>query len=857
MQAVIPQPSTHQRQDSGYSQGRPPQTHGLPTHPASQAASPTFATQHPYNGFMTQRPSVASPTSSMIRNSDTDVEFANLAISHIMKRFGSQFVDYESTTRSLCGKVDSIQSQVKQLEKTVTSFWKDTNAKLESTKNLAVKQSTTEVGNIKDSSKTVGAVHACEFGHTVTVQGKADVSASNQEYQIPLDPNQQPDVPTEGQESSSGMFHGSLRQRLDCVARVVSSQQVGHTATTDCFNKVSEILQSISDHPANVVTKEDLEALRMGTRRDLEVFRRTLRQDPEADRKATLQSVRNLFEELRQDLGSFRGETKQDVKTLFEEMRQNLGPLREEIKQTLESLRGETKQELGSVRAETKQDFNTIREKLDQHELATENRLKECLTNQTTTFEELRRDLRSSRAESKQDLITVREENRQDLQSLREETKQDLKTFSESHVQHMYTTEHRLKECLVHQTTTLDELRQDLGSIREESKQSLETIHGGIKQDFNTICEKHSQHELATENLLKECLANQTNTLEAFGSSEMCMKQELSSVRDTLKGLKEVVTARLPVKENQLDLGSFRGEIKTDFESMHQRHDQHVLDTENWLKECLTNQTNTLGVFRTSENRFKQELSSIRDVLEGLEEVVTARLPVKEDRPEVVEKRSPAFSFVQVIRIDHDPSDGTADASELGVHLRDQSTRTLQSIAGVAQASNDTDLEIVSSGRERVGHRAKAPEKLAVMHSNEICSKTLASLLRSYMSSTSPSLGRSQESSISPTRSRAISEEEKPAQQALGREDVRIGAKSSLGQEKRQKKHKSKHRVDLDGVFGPKQLIPKTPALVSSSGGPAHGQKAQKRKWEVSEIPQSRADLLQQQQQAYRKKQKK
>lgn len=96
--------------------------------------------QHSYNGFMTQRPSVASPTSSMVQNSDTDIGFANFAMNHIMKRFGSQFADYESTTRSLCGKVDSIQSQVKQLEKTVTSFWRDTNVKLENTTSPTVEK---------------------------------------------------------------------------------------------------------------------------------------------------------------------------------------------------------------------------------------------------------------------------------------------------------------------------------------------------------------------------------------------------------------------------------------------------------------------------------------------------------------------------------------------------------------------------------------------------------------------------------------------------------------------------------------------------------------------------------------------
>ncbi|KAH0342254.1 hypothetical protein KCU83_g9339, partial [Aureobasidium melanogenum] len=326
-----------------------------------------------------------------------------------MKRLGSQFAGYESTTQSLCGKVDLVQSRVRQLENTVASFWWEIDAKLESTRSSAVEKSTTEVGTIKDPSKTVSAIPACEFGQAITTQGKADISASNQEYQDPLNPDQRPDVPTEGQDSSVGIFHGSLRQRLDYLAKLVSTQQVGHTTTTDSFNTVFEMLQSASDQSANVVSKQDLEALRVGTRRDLEIFRRTLRQDLEADRRAIVQDFRTLFEELRQNFRSFRGETKQD-----------------------------------------------------------------------------------------------------------------LKAFSENHEQHMSTTGHRLKEGL----------------------------------------------------------AKQANTLEAFRSSEKCIKQELSSVRDTLK---------------------------------------------------------------------------------ELEEVVNARLPGKEDQPEVAKERSPALSFPQIVKIGYDPSDGVAD----------------------------------------------------------------------------------------------------------------------------------------------------------------------------------------------------
>ena len=92
------QPSTHQRQDSGYAQGHASRTHRLPTHPANQAASPNVPSQHPYNNFVTQRPRLGPPNSSMAQNSDTDIGFADFATNHIMKRFGSQFADYESTT---------------------------------------------------------------------------------------------------------------------------------------------------------------------------------------------------------------------------------------------------------------------------------------------------------------------------------------------------------------------------------------------------------------------------------------------------------------------------------------------------------------------------------------------------------------------------------------------------------------------------------------------------------------------------------------------------------------------------------------------------------------------------------------
>lgn len=659
---VMPQPSSHQRRDSGYSQNHSSQTYGHPIHHTSQAASPIVPSQHPPNVFMTPGPSVAPPNSSMVHQSNSDSGFANLAINHIMQRYGSLFAGYESTTQSLCGKVDLVQSGLGQLESTVISLCRDIDAKLQSTRSPAVEQRATEVERIKDSSKNVGAIYACEFGHVVTIQGKADTSATDQEFQDPSNSDQHPDVLTEGQDPNPGIFHGSLRQRLDCMAKLVFTEQIGNKATTDCFNKVFEMLQSVSGHFANVATKQDLEALRAGTRQDLEMFRRTLRQDLEADRKATVQDVRTLFEEIRQDFGSFRG-----------------------------------------------------------------------------------------------------------------------------------------------------------------------------------------------------------------------------------------------------------GEIKQEFETIHHKHDQHVSTTNHRLNECLTTQTNTLEAFRSSENRLEQEMSSVRDTLKGLIDVVTARLPVIEYQPEVVEEHPPAFSFAQLAKIDYDPSDGAAECTNMpteGTHVLPWQGRSQQSpvpllaapvdpdrvylesiplilseirnmdqkildltlrveqhanratptgmpvqatqyIAEVTQACDDTDSSLLPSSREFVGDRDKAPE----IYSNEICPKTLANLLRPYMSSSSSSLGRSQEPSISPETSRAMSEE-MPVQQVPERDDVRIEGRSRLHQKKRQKKQRIKHRVDIDGVFGSKQLSSRMPALVSSSGL-AHGQKVQKRKWEASEIPQSRADLLQQQQQAYRKKQRK
>ena len=189
-----------------------------------------------------------------------------------MQKFGSQFAGYESTTQSLCGKVDLVQSGLGQLESTVASLWRDMDAKLQSIRSPAVEQSATEVESIRGPSKVVGAMYACEFGHVVTIQGKTDTSANDQDFQDPSNSEQRPDVLTEGQDSNPGIFHGSLRQRLDCMAKLVSTEQIGNTATTDCFNKVFQMLQSVSDHFANAATKQDLEALRAGTRQDLEIF---------------------------------------------------------------------------------------------------------------------------------------------------------------------------------------------------------------------------------------------------------------------------------------------------------------------------------------------------------------------------------------------------------------------------------------------------------------------------------------------------------------------------------------------------------------------------------------------------------
>lgn len=313
---------------------------------------------------------------------------------------------------------------------------------------------------------------------------------------------------------------------------------------------------------------------------------------------------------------------------------------------------------------------------------------------------------------------------------------------------------------------------------------------------------------------------------------------------------------KLLVEEERQDPKAFK-EMKQELKNFRKVHDQRLSTTGHQLNECLANQTNTLETVRNSEARFEQELSSVRDALTRLAGIVIARLPVRDYQPDVVKERQPAFSFAQTTRIDCNPSVDPVDASEASVRLQDRSPRTLQSIAGVAQDCNDPDFEIVSSRRERVGDRAKASGYLAESHSNKLRPDSLAGFLQPRMSSTSPSPLETQAPSVSRLRSTALSKEES-AQQLLTGEDVWTEARSSPNQENRQKKQRAKNRVDLAEVlFDPKQPSPRAPTSISSGGEPARGQILRKREWEQSEISRSRADLLQHQQQAYRKRQKK
>lgn len=364
MQASLIQPNSHQRRDSGYSQGHSPQSYGLPTHYASQAASPIAPTLHPYhdphNAFMTQGPGVALTNSSMIFEPNTEVVYTNHTIGHMMQGFGSQLAGHERTTYDLCGRVDLVQSRMSQLESTVISFWRNIDAKLESPRGSIVEQSTTEIENIGDSSTSSDATSAREFGHVVTVREKPDTMVNDQEKcRSLLDSDRPPDTPTNGQSSSPDIFHGSLTQRLDCMAKLVSTEQTVQTAITDRFDKVFEMLQSVSDHSANVVSKQDLEALRVGISQDLDILRRALRKDLDTDRGAILQDMKLLVEEERHEPKAFR-EMKQDIKSFRKIHDQRLSTTGHQLNEclvnqtsTLETVRNsETRfeQELSSVR---------------------------------------------------------------------------------------------------------------------------------------------------------------------------------------------------------------------------------------------------------------------------------------------------------------------------------------------------------------------------------------------------------------------------------------------------------------------------------------------------------------------------
>ncbi|CAD0110169.1 unnamed protein product [Aureobasidium uvarum] len=654
-----------------------------------------------------------------------------------------------------------MQSQLTQLEKTVVSFWRDTSSKLE-TAGSSTDHGTTKAGDFGDSSKS-NPVYACEYGHTATIQGKVYTSASNLECQNLVQKDQQPEVPAMEQESNPDVFHGSLRQRLDCLAKLVTAEQAGNTATLDCFNKVFELLQSILDQFANVATKQGLDAVRVGTRHDVDLFHIALQEDLENNRTKTVQ----------------------DLKTVSEEWRQNF------------------------MRC---QDEKTSGETHDQHDRT-------------------RQDILSLRREMKQGLKLFREEAKQHFCISREQTTRHLKAFGQEHNQHVSNTVHRLNECLT----------------------------------------------------------NQKSSLVAFLESEKLFRQKLLSVPDALKELEEVITTRLPGREDQPQeempqAFSFAEIIKTHHKPLEgdvtgsevcvQMHDQSTQTTELGVMSHQGTQTNELDEAPSND----QGMSFSPDVV--LEETSDARLGygdvISEGTQTLALEEQSLERSVPTPTASVDTNKAYLEMIPLiltGIRDMDQKVSVL--IRRVEQQENRAsprevaastthltarvgagiDLEITSSSRERVNKKPKASGELAEMRSNGRYLESLASLLQPYMSSTSPSLGSSRVPSVSASARRVISEE-KSAQSITGRDqsqDTLKETRSSLEREKKNKKQKTKHQVDIKGVFGHKQQFPRASVSNSSSGESAQGQNVQKRKWEAPEVPRSRADLLQQQQQAYRK----
>ncbi|THW42337.1 hypothetical protein D6D21_05918 [Aureobasidium pullulans] len=872
VQAVASQPSLHQRHDSAVSRNIPQESRILhrnhPNGPTASGVLPDPQSQHPHGGSMAQRhdQSTRRPDTASSRTvhslSTKEAHIAHSAAKHVeiafVTRLDAKFEhSHESSLKMISQlhnvdiKVNKMQTKVNSVDVKVDNATLDLqsmNSKLDGLVNVLTGLPSLMTTILANLPKSDSSSCSCNNRRSDPL-ARTETPSKSSRQELVRQPERQLVLSNDEQVSAQSAFEGTFRERLDFIAKKMANSDMTHSAL---LSMLAEELRSIKEELA----KQDLKEFRKETRQDLDMFRDEVEDN--------LKEIRAKMVENQHTNQNFQGG-----------IMQGLDALRREAKKHLEVTQG-LKQDLEPVGKVLKQDLKIFRTEMQ----------KEIKTSRTA----IKQDVGNAFGQVKQDLESFREGMEEKL----EWSQEDLNELAKSQKGIRQGLELFRGEAKQHLDASQKVMRQDLKSVGVTLKQDAQTLNGKLEQDVQAFRRAYDQHISDTDRRLDQCLVNQVNMDCALRRSEEWFKKQISSSGEVLKSLEEtVITRLLPKDEKVRDAEAnspafcFSKLVRVDQEpqtpisgshlkagdelaALKQVQSTQIFDLDGQSKgDAVKSRSLTAGTIQTYMEMLPLVFSDMRDMkkdVSGLTRHISHIRQVQEN-PASRQGARARCSTVPVHQAPNTELSCTPLSPESIYTMemlpepprKDEGNGSWPAATHELLYANETvgnkdenqsihpDLRLVGAYSKETGLEATNVEDAEHVNTTEtmVCEKTYEGAFDEVRSPLGGEKTRTKQKVTTscktpdPGFKYKLRDANQAPQQSLSKKQKRqSGSKNVLT---------SKQRLSIS----------RTPATANSDVDHARGQKVQKRKREEPEVACSRAELLQQREHTWRKKQKK
>lgn len=437
-------------------------------------------------------------------------------------------------------------------------------------------------------------------------------------------------------------------------------------------------------------------------------------------------------------------------------------------------------------------------------------------------------------------------------------------------------------------------MRQDLKSIGVTLKQDAQTLNGKLEQDVQAFRRAYDQHISDTGCRLDRRLVNQVNTDSALRRSEEWFKKQISSSGEVLKSLEETVITRLLPKDEkvrdaeenspafcfsklvrvdqkpQTPISGSHLKAGDELAALKQVQSTKIFDLDGQSKgDTVKSRSLTAGTIQTYMEMFPLVFSDMRDMkkdVSGLKRHINHIRQVQENPA----SRQGARARCSTVPVHQAPNMelSCTPLSPESIYTMEMlpepprkdegngswpaATHELLYANGTVGNKDENqsihpDLRLVGAYSKGTGLEATNVEDAEHVNTTEtmVCEKTYEGAFSEVRSPLGGEKTRTKQKITTscktpdPGFKYKLRDANQAPQQLLSKKKKRqSGSKNVL---------MSKQRLSIS----------RTPATANNDVDHARGQKVQKRKREEPEVACSRAELLQQREHTWRKKQKK